>query len=202
MCQSILLPFCREAAEGNDLSSGLKKSFLYAVDMRRCEVDGKRPIPAEYLGNAVGANVVMPPATAPTSSTPQLDELTSLLAAAACAVHTATKTLRADPAFIRNAMSLTEAAMTDEFWEAALNEPGFSPFRDCAVFLSAWRGGTMDRTDFGHGTPWMILGKNPATLLIGMTSTSSLQLDVIMSLAYIVAASRMRLSDWASITVA
>ncbi|KAK9834629.1 hypothetical protein WJX74_006118 [Apatococcus lobatus] len=159
----------REAAEGNDLSSGLKKCFLYAVDMRRCEVDGKRPIPAEYLGNAVGANVVMPPVSTPTSSTPQLDDLTSLLAAAACAVNSGTKTLRADPAFIRNSMALTESAMSEEFWDSVLSDPGFSPFRDCAAFLSSWRGGTMDKTDFGHGTPWVIVGK---LVPIGQASTA------------------------------
>ena len=152
---------CREAAAGNDLSSGLKQSLMYMVDMRRCEVDGTRPIPAEYVGNAVGANLVMPIASTPTSSTPRPDRLMSLLAAAACAIHSATKMMRADPAFIRNSTSLVESCLTDEFWDAAMKEPGFSPFRDCAVYMSSWRGGTMDKTDFGHGTPWVILGKHP-----------------------------------------
>lgn len=150
---------CREAATGNDLSSGLKQSLAYMVDMRRCKVDGIQPIPAEYVGNAVGVNLVMPIVTTPTSSTLQLDHLMSLLAAAACAIHSATKTMRADSAFIRNSTSLVESCLTDEFWYAAMIESGFSPFRDCAAFMSSWRGGTMDKMDFGHGTPWVILGK-------------------------------------------
>lgn len=123
-------------------------------------MNGTHPIPADYLGNAVGVNFVMPIATAPTSAAPQLDHLMSLLAAAACGVNSATKTMRADSSFISNSTSLVEAGLTDDFWDGALNEPGFSPFRDCAIFMSSWRGGTMDKTDFGHGTPWVILGKH------------------------------------------
>ncbi|KAK9838702.1 hypothetical protein WJX74_001670 [Apatococcus lobatus] len=156
----------REAAEGNDLSHGLKRCMTYAVDLRRASAvtaDAAHKVPTDFWGNAVYAQIVMPP-PAPTTigsngSHSQAELVRSVLAAAVCAVHAGTQGLRADPNFISKSLGSHSDMEDSNYWKDLLVAPGLVPFRDCAGMSSSWRGGTIDKVDFGQGKPWLVAGK-------------------------------------------
>ncbi|KAK9839049.1 hypothetical protein WJX74_008467 [Apatococcus lobatus] len=156
-----LMWLAREVAEGNDLSSGLKRPFGYAVDLRRLGGAAGSPIHKDFWGNSVSATAVMQPTIPATSSPPSTEHIKNVLAAAACAIHIATQTIKADPNFIPSVLALNQAATDINFWKEIMDTPDhpFSAFRDAAALTSSWRSGTMDRTDFGQGTPWLLIGK-------------------------------------------
>lgn len=161
---------CREAAEGNDLSKGLKRCLCYAVDLRRASAvtaEAALKVPTDFWGNAVAAQIVMPP-PAPTAKgfLPQAGHVRSILAAAACAIHAGTKSIRADPNFISSALGVLASMEDSQFWKTLLAAPGLVPFRDCAAMSSSWRGGTMEKADFGQGKPWIIAGVFEPKLLM------------------------------------
>ena len=159
--------WCREAAEGNDLSQGLRRCMCYAVDLRRASAaaaEAVHKVPLDFWGNAVAAQVVMPP-PAPTTngSHSQAEHVRSVLTAAVCAVHTATQSLRADPKFVSNGLAMHASMEDSRFWRNLLEAPGLVPFRDCAAMSSSWRGGTLDRADFGQGKPRIVAGMSNAS---------------------------------------
>ena len=152
----------REFAEGNDLSTGLKKCFIFLYDLRRL-VGSDIQIPQDYWGNAFSVEVVMPPPP-PTGLQPQ-ERSQSILAAAACAVHVSYQTLRADPAAVSKALGFYLGAADVGHWKQMLDAPGFNPFRDGAAGVSSWRSMSVERADFGQGMPWVVAGAPVATVL-------------------------------------
>ena len=137
--------------------------MCYAVDLRRANGEEARAagfeVPQDFWGNAVTLQVVMPPPAPGASALTQSERARDILAAAACAVHAGTQGLRSDPAFMSHALGLHSAMMDMGFWKQLLADPGFNTFRDCAAMASSWRGGTMDRADFGQGKPWLVAGE-------------------------------------------
>lgn len=132
------------------------------MDLRRASAEAAEAahkVPVDYWGNAVTANIVMqPPAPTTNKSLPQAGHVKNVLAAAVCAIHAATQSIRADPKFISNALGLAESMEDSQYWKKVLAAPGLVPFRDCAAMSTSWRAGTMDHADFGQGTPWIIAG--------------------------------------------
>ena len=151
---------CREVADGNDLSGGLRRCFLYNVDMRRYNAAGGLQIPLDNWGNATGVNFVPAPPAPPISSPDRPTHLRMLLAHASCAIHASVQAMRADGSFNAMGMLLSREMGTVQVLKKALEGPGFMPFRDCAVIITSWRGGSLDRIDFGQGTPYLMAGVN------------------------------------------
>ena len=199
-------------ADGNSLDNGLQKCLMTVVDLRRnCKTSTF--LHDRYLGNCIGANVIMPPlaqfntsskASAghpvqqPDASTFQpcladsalttpressrrqqahvysqtysnahmhksshaavQQKFDAALTVAACAVRKGTDGFRADPAFLSKQLAGAVADATIESWQAALATKGFSPQRDCALFISSWRKLSVGQADFGAGRPQLVLG--------------------------------------------
>ncbi|KAK9819445.1 hypothetical protein WJX74_006342 [Apatococcus lobatus] len=100
----------------------------------------------------------MPPATAEPPSQGATN-FQNVLAAAACAIHQATKALKDDPAAVSKVLAYHLSVVTPTFFKDTLAAPGFNPVRDCVAILSSWRNTSIDRVDFGHGLPAVVAGK-------------------------------------------
>ena len=148
----------REVADGNDLTGGIRRCFLYTVDMRRCNAAGGLQIPLDNWGNALGMNLAPAPPAPATSSPDRISHLRLLLAYAACAIHASIQAMHTDASFNANGMLRVKEMGTVQSFKKQLDGPGFMPFRDCAALITSWRGGSLDRTDFGQGTPYLMAG--------------------------------------------
>ena len=151
----------REAAAGNDLTSGLKKCFGYLVDLRRLGSSEGNPIPRDHWGNCVTLQFAMPPAVTEAASASPSSLVQATFAAAACAIHQATQALKDDPAAVSKALAFHLSLVTPSFFKDGLAAPGFNPLRDCAAILSSWRNMSIDRVDFGQGLPVVVAGMYP-----------------------------------------
>ncbi|KAK9861166.1 hypothetical protein WJX84_003114, partial [Apatococcus fuscideae] len=151
-----LVWIAREISEGNDLSSGLKRCFCYAVDLRRLPGQKGSEIPQGFWGNAVTANCIMPPEMPACSSTPRESHLHNVFASAACAIRAGTDKTRADSGFWKTAMSLVGEMAEHDYWKRLSQQADFHPFKESAAMFTAWRSGSVDKADFGHGVPWIV----------------------------------------------
>ena len=150
--------WCREAGEGNDLSTGLKRPLSYAVDLRRLPSLEGYEIPEGFWGNAVTANFVQACELPANHSTSQPGHLLEVLASAACAIRIGTNTVQGDPGFRKTGMSLVRDMAEQQYWKELSEQSGPHPFKDAAALYTGWRSGSVDRADFGHGTPWVVGG--------------------------------------------
>ena len=138
--------------------------MCYVADLRRASLataDAALKVPADMFGNVVGIQTAMPPAVPLAGTSPQAEHVRSILSAAACTVHAATQSLQADPNFVRASLGLVVAIEDSNFWKGLLAAPGLVPFRDCAVMISSWKGGSIEKADFGKGKPWVVAGMEP-----------------------------------------
>lgn len=154
---------CREAAAGNDLSSGLKQCFAFLADLRRFS-KAQPSVPATHWGNAFGIQFVMPLSLAPPHETPAPGrvDFQEILALAACAINTTLKDAREDPAAVANVLNFFGSTMHKGFFKEELDAPGFSPTRDMICGVSSWRNQSVEKVDFGQGRPWAVAGKLPS----------------------------------------
>lgn len=154
--------------------------FNYVVNLRRLSslaaVDATQAIPLDHFGNALTIQVTMPPPF-PELAASDGDQqsadgiqrtaahVQNILAAAACAVHKATQALRSDPMAAATAQAGLLGCMEMGYYKAVQQMQGFNPMRDCATLLTSWRRTSIEKADFGEGTPWVVAGKTLSQIL-------------------------------------
>ena len=149
---------CREAADGNDPSSGLKRPILFVADLRR-HTAGALRTPERHWGNLVTTQVVQPPAASEPPPSDMTGCLHETLAAAACAVRSGVRSFYSDPEGLQKAWTGVLQMEDVVYWRNARTTPGFSPSRDSACCMSSWRGTSGESADFGQGLPAISVGR-------------------------------------------
>lgn len=160
-CSCFCARACREAAAGNDLSTGLNDCFCFLADLRRFS-KAQPSVPTTHWGNAFGIQFVMPLSFAPPHQIP--GNIQEILAVAACAISSTLKDAREDPAAVANVLNFFGSTMHKGFFKEELDVPGFSPTRDMICGVSSWRNQSIEKVDFGQGRPWAVAGKLPSNL--------------------------------------
>ncbi|KAK9844238.1 hypothetical protein WJX84_005198 [Apatococcus fuscideae] len=157
-CISGLIWTIREAADGNDPSSGLKRPILFVADLRR-HTAGALRTPERHWGNLVTTQVVQPPAASEPPPSDMTGCLHETLAAAACAVRSGVRSFYSDPEGLQKAWTGVLQMEDVVYWRNARTTPGFSPSRDSACCMSSWRGTSGESADFGQGLPAISVGR-------------------------------------------